>query len=213
MHKWTEIICILDRSGSMMAIANDTIGGFNAFVEQQQAEEGRARLTLVLFDNVVETPWEHIDIESAPKLDEKTYFVRGGTALLDAVGATVSEVRGRIAQMHADEKPDGVLVLVMTDGHENQSSEYSLEQVRNLIKTTQDEEDWGYVFIGADIDAFAAGGQLGVAAGGMSGVCRDKGGTYEAYSKMSRAASSYRSGKGVGNVDEALSNNDRLSED
>jgi hypothetical protein len=209
MDNWTEIICILDRSGSMAGLEGDTIGGFNAFLERQRKEPGRARMTLVLFDDRIEVPWKHVDIEGEQALDADTYWVRGSTALLDAVGRTVNEVRGRIKTSHEAERPTGVVVLVITDGHENASQEYNWHQVRKLVDETQ-KDGWEYVFLGADIDAFEAAAQLSMATGSASQVVKSRTGFQEAYSKMNRAVSNVRRGRKKGDVSAALSDDESL---
>ena len=207
MSDWTEIVCILDRSGSMGGLETDTIGGFNAFVKRQQAEAGRARLTLVLFDHEIETPWKHVELSNVAELDDKLYFVRGSTALLDAIGTTVGEVRGRLNQAHEKERPGQIIVLVMTDGYENASREYSGSRLTQLVKDTQ-AEGWEYVFIGAEIDAFGTAHNLAMAQGSSSPVSKTSAGMLEAYSKMNRAVSNLRRTGVKGDVDDALDDDD-----
>ncbi len=209
MADWTEIICILDRSGSMGGLEADTIGGFNAFVERQRAEPGRARLSLVLFDDDYEMPWANVDVQNAKELDEHLYFVRGSTALLDAVGKAVSAVRGRIAAEHVDERPTHVAVLIVTDGYENASREYTRSKIRRLVAETQNE-GWEYVFLGADIDAFHSSRQLAVAGGSTSRVVKSSAGMREAYSKLNRAVSDIRRTGTKGDVDADLGDDDLI---
>jgi uncharacterized protein YegL len=209
MKKWTEIICILDRSGSMSGLESDTIGGFNAFVTQQRAVEGRARLTLVLFDDAIDRVWEHVDVRKAAELDDRLYFPRGTTALFDAVGQTVSEVRGRIRAQHEDERPGQVIVLVVTDGHENASVEYTAARTKQLVTETQNE-GWEYVFLGANIDAFSSSQDLAMATGSASRVAKNADGIREAYGKMNRAVTGYRRTGDKGDVDAKLHVQDQI---
>ena len=204
MSDWTEIICILDRSGSMGHLTDDTIGGFNAFLDQQRAEQGKARVSLVLFDDKYEVPWKHVDVKSAPKLDKRVYQVRGSTALLDALGRTITGVRSKIQGYHQDEKPGHVVVLVMTDGYENASREYAAAHIKTLVELVQGE-GWEFVFVGADIDAFAASQDLAFAQGSATNVERSSQGMREAYSKMGRAVSNIRKTGQKGDVDAPLS--------
>lgn len=190
-NQWTEIVCILDRSGSMKPLVTDTIGGFNTFVDKQRDEEGLARISLALFDDRIESPWKHIDIQNAPKLTEEVYFARGSTALLDALGRTVEATRARIEASHPDERPENVIVLVMTDGYENSSREYDLRTVRAMIEKRQGE-GWEFVFIGADVNAIDVARTMGMAAGSASRVARSQTGTAEAFSKLNRRVSSHR---------------------
>lgn len=209
MSDWTEIICILDRSGSMGGLENDTIGGFNAFVDRQRDEVGRARLTLALFDDQYEVPWQNVDIQNVPKLDAKLYSVRGSTALHDAVGKSVNTARGWINAQHVNERPSHVVVLVITDGEENASREYSGAQVKKLVADTQ-AEGWEYVFLGADIDAFGTASGLAMSQGSSSYVPKTGAGMREAYSKLNRAVSNLRKGHAKGDVDAALDDDDIL---
>ncbi len=198
-NKWTEIVCILDRSGSMADIAGDTIGGFNAFVKRQQDEVGKARISLVLFDNEVTKPFSHVAVESAPVLDEEVYYPRGSTALLDALGRTLEQTRSAIEAMHPDERPEEVVVLVMTDGYENASREYDARTVRRMVELRQ-ADGWEFVFIGADINAAQVAESMGMAHGSATQSTKTTGGTAEAYYRMSRAVSDIRNKRGKGDV-------------
>jgi hypothetical protein len=202
-NNWTEIICVMDRSGSMQALTTDTIGGFNAFVGRQREEEGRARITLALFDNEYEVPWDHRDIAAVGELDDKTYYTRGSTALLDAVGLSVASAKGRIEAMDAAERPTAVIVLIVTDGYENASQEYTLAQVRTLVAERQNA-GWEFVFLGADIDSIDSAQGMGMASGSASSHSKTAHGTHEAYSKLNRAVSNLRRTGSKGDVDEEL---------
>ena len=208
-NEWTEIVCILDRSGSMGHLAADTIGGFNAFVDRQKAVPGRARLTVVLFDDEYEVPLEHIDIVNAPLLDERSYYVRGSTALLDAVGKAVNSLRGRIQGQDPAERPSQVVVLVMTDGEENASREYDAIQIKALVEETQ-SEGWEYVFIGANIDAFGTAGEMSMRAGSATNIAHTTAGIYEGYGKMARAVSNLRAGRAKGDIETPLDEHETL---
>ena len=209
MNNWTEIICILDRSGSMGGFEDDTIGGFNAFLERQRAVDGRARLTLVLFDDRYELLCKHTDLENVEPLSAKSYFVRGSTALLDAVGKSVNEAKGWIDGAHPDERPENVIVLVVTDGYENASKEYTGMQIRDLVAATQ-ADGWEYVFLGADIDAFQVTHDLAMAQGSSSRVPKSAEGIREAYGKLHRAVSSMRTTGSKGDVDADLEADEQI---
>jgi len=157
----TELIFILDRSGSMAGLENETIGGFNSLVEKQCELPGKTNVTAVLFDDEYEVLWEGMDAEKIV-LTEKEYYVRGMTALLDAVGKTILSVRGRLANTAADKLPRKVLFVITTDGYENASTEFTYEKVKELIKFQQEKHQWEFLFIGANIDAAKEAGHLGV---------------------------------------------------
>ena len=177
--------------------------------ERQRELEGRARLTLVLFDDHYEVLCKHTDIEKVAPLSEKSYFVRGSTALLDAVGKSVNGARGWIDGAHPDERPDNVVVLVMTDGYENSSKEYTGKQIRDLVAETQ-ANGWEYVFLGADIDAFGVTADLAMAQGSSSRVPKSSLGIQEAYRKMNRAVTNLRSTGSKGDVDADLDADDQI---
>lgn len=154
----TEIICILDRSGSMGSIATETIGGFNNFIDEQKKVEGKARVTLVQFDNVYEVVYEGMKLKTVPVLDSDTFKPRGMTALFDAIGKTLTNQQKRID----DEKwADKVIVLILTDGEENASQEYNEQSVKALTKEAQDKE-WSFIYLGANQDSFSAAAKFGI---------------------------------------------------
>lgn len=133
-HSLTEIICVIDRSGSMGAIRSDAIGGFNTFLRDQQQESGTARMTLVLFDHEYEIRYDAVPLQEVEPLDTTTYVPRGTTALLDAVGRTIDDVGKRLADTDESERPAQVIIAILTDGLENASSDYSWERVSKMIE-------------------------------------------------------------------------------
>lgn len=151
-----EIVCVLDRSGSMSGRVSDTINGFNSFLYSQQTEPGEAALTLVLFDDRYEVVYDRVPIRRVPMLDGATYWTRGSTALLDAVGKAIGVVRGRAGEGKR------VMVLILTDGLENASREWTGEGVKRLVEQRK-AAGWKFVFLGADVDAFAAARIVGLA--------------------------------------------------
>ena len=156
----TEIVFLLDRSGSMSGLENDTIGGFNGFVKKQ-AEIGPTNLTTVLFDDQYEILHSGIDAKNAV-LTEKEYFTRGSTALLDAVGKTIDEVGMRLAATPEAQRPGKVIVVITTDGLENASRQYGYEQVKAMITRQSEQYRWEFIFMGANIDAAQEGQKLGI---------------------------------------------------
>lgn len=156
------LVCILDRSGSMHDLATDTIGGYNAFLEKQKAAEGEAELTTVLFDDEYEFLLERQPLAKVPELTEKEYFARGSTALLDAVGKTIMSTAGSMKKEGICPERRKVLFMIMTDGKENASREYSRETIKNMITEAQEKYGWQFIFMGANIDSFAEAHSLGI---------------------------------------------------
>lgn len=157
----TEIIFLLDRSGSMGGLESDTIGGFNAFIEKQRKLEGKTLVTGVLFDDQYEIIWNGTEAEKV-KLTDAKYYVRGCTALLDAVGKTILDVGYRLSKTVEDNRPGKVIFVITTDGFENASIEYTYEKVKELIKHQQEKYSWEFIFLGANIDAEREANNLGI---------------------------------------------------
>jgi uncharacterized protein YegL len=158
----TEIIFLLDRSGSMAGLESDTIGGFNAFIEKQCKLEGETLLTTVLFDDKYEILWNGIHANNI-KITENDYFVRGTTALLDAVGRTILDVGYRLSKTSEEQRPDKVIFVITTDGMENASSEFTYRKVQELIRHQQEKYNWEFIFMGANIDAAKEAESIGIA--------------------------------------------------
>ncbi|RDU36003.1 VWA domain-containing protein [Neobacillus piezotolerans] len=157
----TEIIFLLDRSGSMAGLEQDTIGGFNSFLKRQTTLEGETVVSTVLFDDKYELVWEGINAKSAV-LTEKEYFVRGSTALLDAVGRAIVDVGCRLSKSEENRRPGKVIFVITTDGMENASREFTYEKVKELIRHQQEKYSWEFIFMGANIDAAQEAGNLGI---------------------------------------------------
>jgi len=156
----TEIIFLLDRSGSMAGLERDTIGGFNSFIEMQCKLPGRIRLTTVLFDNQYEVLWEGIDATKA-KLTEENYFVRGSTALLDAIGKTIANVNERLLE-DQNTAPNQVIFVITTDGMENASKEFTHKNIKKMINYQKAQHDWKFVFMGANMDVIEEAKSIGI---------------------------------------------------
>uniref|UniRef100_A4SCD7 VWA domain-containing protein n=1 Tax=Chlorobium phaeovibrioides (strain DSM 265 / 1930) TaxID=290318 RepID=A4SCD7_CHLPM len=159
---YTHITVILDRSGSMASIRDDTIGGVNAFLEKQREAPGEATLTLVQFDsgNPYEVLRVFMAIGDVPPLDRETYVPRGGTPLLDALGRGINDIDASIGKLEEGERPERVVVAVVTDGQENSSEEFSKEQVEKMIKEKSDA-GWAFIFLSADLAAIDEAVRLG----------------------------------------------------
>ena len=159
----TEMVFILDRSGSMSGLESDTIGGYNSLIEKQKNENGEAVVTTVLFDDQYEMIHDHADIQKIKSMDNKTYFARGSTALLDAIGKTINHVGNRYKYAPDNEVPDKTMVVIITDGYENASKEYKLDKVRGMIEHQKEKYNWEFLFLGANIDAVQTAGSFGIA--------------------------------------------------
>ncbi len=160
----TELVFILDKSGSMSGLEGDTIGGFNAMLAKQQAVEGECHITTVLFDNNYELLHDRIDIKAVSGITEKEYQVGGSTALLDAIGMTIHKIGN--AQKHTadDYRAEKVMFVIITDGQENSSREYSAEKVKEQIEGQKTKYGWEFIFLGANIDAVQTAGRFGIGA-------------------------------------------------
>ena len=163
-EKLTEIVCIIDRSGSMGSIRDDAIGSFNTFLKDQQSLSGEALMTIVLFDDQYEIMHNGTRIGYVPPLTTKTYVPRGSTALFDAIGRTINDVKSRISRTEDQRKiPDNVIVAILTDGEENASTEFNLSQIESMIKNQIKKDQWNFVYLSADPKAFEDAGKIGIA--------------------------------------------------
>lgn len=193
MKHETDVTIILDRSGSMEAIATDVIGAFNQFLAAQQREPGDCRLTLVQFDNVYETVYSSTPIADVPKLTTKTFVPRGSTALLDAIGRTIDDTGRRLSALPESDRPDRVLIVIITDGLENSSSDYTRDRVLEMITTQRDVYYWTFLFLAANQDAIEAGARIGVGAAHSMNWNATGAGVAAASLAMSKAVSRFRS--------------------
>lgn len=162
MKDKTDIIIILDRSGSMSNVKDDTIGGFNNFLEEQRKVEGEASLSLVQFDDQYEVVYLDKDINSADKLTEATFQPRGMTALYDAVGRTINSVGNRLANLPEAERPSHILFVILTDGFENSSKEFNASKISEMITHQRNVYKWEFMFIGANQDAVLSAKEIGI---------------------------------------------------
>jgi hypothetical protein len=167
MKDFTDISILLDRSGSMQTIKSDTLGGLNSFILQQKEAGDNAALTFVQFDseNSFEVLFESRPIKEVKILEDKDFQPRAMTPLFDALGHFINATGARLAKIPEDDRPDKVIAVILTDGYENASHEFSQEKVREMITHQQDKYNWMFVFIGADMDAVEVGGGLGIAKG------------------------------------------------
>lgn len=158
----TELVFILDRSGSMCGLEADTIGGFNSMIAKQKKEDGSAIISTVLFDDVAEVLHDRVELAKVEPMNEKQYFVRGCTALLDAVGGAIHHI-GNVQKYARDEdRPEKTVFIITTDGMENASSRYSFEKVKSMVERQKSRYGWEFLFLGANIDAIAVAGRFGI---------------------------------------------------
>lgn len=177
----TEILVITDRSGSMSAIRNDVIGGYNTFLEEQKAVPGEAKVTFTQFDDVYEVVYQGRPIAEAPQLTAQTFVPRGMTALHDAIGRTLNDQGARIA---AEKWADLVIVCVLTDGGENSSKEYTLDRVKAMTAHAE-KAGWKFVYVAANQDAFASAQHLGMSGAITQNFTANAAGTQAAYASTS----------------------------
>lgn len=189
----TEVISIVDRSGSMYSIADDAIGGFNAFLAAQQDVPGEAKLSLILFSNDYQIVHDAIDIKQVEPLTRETFVTAGSTALLDAVGKTIEAVKERLTALPEDEQPVQVIFSIMTDGQENASQYYSLEKVASMVKYQTEKHDWIFEFQAANMDAFAAARELSIDQDHVVQFEATNEGVREAFAQQSERISAMRS--------------------
>ena len=191
----TELVFILDRSGSMNGLESDTVGGFNSMLQKQQkesAESGSCRITTVLFDNDYELLHDRIDIQAVKPITENEYFVRGQTALLDAIGKTIRKIADVQKNTAEEYRAGKVLFIITTDGLENASREYSVRKVKRLIETQKSKHGWEFIFMGANIDSVETAGRLGINADRAVDWLADNKGTALSYDIMSAAVGTFR---------------------
>ncbi|MBQ7703986.1 MAG: VWA domain-containing protein [Selenomonadaceae bacterium] len=187
-----QIICILDRSGSMRSLAEDTIGGYNSFLEKQKQLEGTAEVTTVLFDDQYEKISEGVDIQQVSELTSAEYYARGTTALLDAVGKTVMDTAGKMEKDKICPSKRRVLFLIMTDGLENASVEYDKSAVKSMIEQTTENYNWNYIFMGANIDSVSEAEKLGINSKFAADYSHNREGVEKSFEQMDAAASELR---------------------
>lgn len=194
----TELVFILDRSGSMAGLEKDTIGGFNSLLEKQKAQKGRALVSTVLFDNDREVLHDRADISSVSPITEKDYYVLGSTALLDAVGFAIHHIGNIHKYSRREDVPSKTLFVIVTDGMENASRYYSADRVKQMIERQKEEYGWEFMFIGANIDAVETAANIGISPNCAAGYKADSEGTGTLYENVCMAVANFRSSKDMG---------------
>ena len=193
----TEIVFILDRSGSMSGLEADTIGGYNAMLEKQKDAPGQALISTVLFDDRVEVIHDRLDIKGVAPITENEYYVRGTTALLDAVGNAIHHIGNIHKYARQDDRPENTVIVITTDGMENASRQYNYDRVKKMIERQKEKYGWEFIFLGANIDAVEVAGRFGIGADRASNYHADGEGTQLNYTVVSEALYSIRSGNGI----------------
>ena len=188
----TELVFILDRSGSMSGLESDTIGGFNAMIEKQKKESGSCFVSTVLFDNVSEVLHDRVKLEDVKPLTDRDYTVRGCTALLDAIGGAIHHIGNIHKYARSEDVPDHTVFVITTDGLENASHRYGGEKVKRMIENKKSKRGWEFLFLAANIDAVEAAASIGVSRDRAVNYNADGVGTQLLYESVSRAVSSVR---------------------
>lgn len=188
----TEIVFILDRSGSMRGLEADTIGGFNSMIAKQKKEDGEAYVSTVLFDDQCEVLHDRVPMDKVPVMTDEEYYVRGCTALLDAVGGAIHHIANVHKYARDEDRPEKTLFVITTDGMENASKRYSYEKVQAMIKKEQEKYGWEFIFIGANIDAVQEAKRFGIRKERAVNYVHDEIGTEAVYRSVSKAVCAMR---------------------
>jgi uncharacterized protein YegL len=186
-----ELVCIIDKSGSMDSIKSDAIGGFNSFLKEQKKSTFDIKMTLALFDTDYKLVHEGKVITDVEELTEHSYFPGGGTALYDAIGRTMDNVGSRLHRTPENERPEKVLVVILTDGEENSSHVYSNEKINEMINHQRDKYNWEFIFLAANQDAFAVGNNIGINVN--LSFCSTSRGIHKAFDGMKKLSTAYYS--------------------
>ena len=188
----TEIVFIMDKSGSMSGLEKDTIGGYNSMLEQQRKEQGEVIISTVLFDNGTQVIHDRLDISKVKNMTKKDYVVGGCTALLDALGGAIHHINSIQKALPEDERPEKTMFVITTDGMENSSHTYTYEKVKKMVQKKQEKKNWEFLFLGANMDAISAANDIGIRAERASTYCCDARGTAVNFKALSKAISSFR---------------------
>ena len=188
----TEIVFILDRSGSMSGLEQDTIGGFNSLIEKQKKEDGEAYISTVLFDHISEVLHDRVDLKKIKPMTEDEYYVRGSTALLDAVGGAINHIGNVHKYARKEDVPEKTIFVIMTDGYENASRRYDYDEIRRMITRQKKKYGWEFMFLGANIDVISEARKFGVDEEMAVEFLNDKKGTAVSYDAICGAVSNCR---------------------
>lgn len=193
----TELVFILDRSGSMSGLESDTIGGFNAMIQKQKKESGEVYVSTILFDNVSEVLHDRLKLKRIPKMTEKDYTVRGCTALVDAIGGAIRHIGNIHKYARPEDVPAHTMFIITTDGMENASTHYSSDEVKKMIERQKEKYGWEFLFIGANIDAVETAAQFGIDHNRAVNYNADHKGTQVLYEALSAPISAMRANAAI----------------
>ena len=188
----TELVFILDRSGSMSGLEADTIGGFNSLIAKQKKEEGTALISTVLFDDHAEVLYDRILLDRIEPMNDRQYYVRGCTALLDVLGGAIHHIGNVHKYAREEDRPEKTIFIITTDGMENSSHRYTYDKVKKMVERQRDRYGWEFLFLGANIDAIEVAGRFGVQANRAVNYECDSEGTQLNYEVLSKAVSRVR---------------------
>ena len=191
----TELVFILDRSGSMAGLESDTIGGFNAMIEKQKKAEGEAFVSTVLFDNTSVVIHDRVDVQKIAPMTEEQYTVRGCTALLDAVGKAIHHIGNVHKYAREEDRPEHTMFIITTDGMENASRRYSYEKVREMITRQKEKYGWEFLFLGANIDAAREAARFGIEADHAANYHAESIGTEVIYEAVCETVCDFRASR------------------
>ena len=208
----TEIVFILDRSGSMSGLESDTIGGYNSMIEKQKKEEGEALISTVLFDGQTDVLHDRVPLDKISPITEKEYYVRGCTALLDAIGGAVHHISKLHKHMAEEDRPEKTLFIITTDGMENSSRQYSYDKVKKMIEKQKEKYHWEFIFLGANIDAVGVADRFGVDRQHAVRYECDSAGTALNFQVMNKMVSCARGAKSAKAMNEAFCSEEMLDE-
>ena len=173
----TELVMILDRSGSMSGLESDTIGGYNSMLKKQREAEGEVLVSTVLFDGISEVLYDRVPLDKMPEMTDKEYYVRGNTALLDAVGGAIHHIGNVHKYAREEDRPEKTIFVITTDGMENASRSYTYDQVKQMVERQKEKYGWEFLFLGANIDAIETAGRFGIRADRAANYHSDRRGT------------------------------------
>ena len=188
----TELVMILDRSGSMGGLESDTVGGYNSMLHKQAEAEGEVLVSTVLFDDRSEVLYDRVPLEKVPQMTEKEYYVRGCTALLDAVGGAIHHIGNVHKYIREEDRPEKTIFVITTDGLENASREYSYDRVKEMVERQKEKYGWEFLFLGANIDVVKTAGRFGIKADRAANYNSDHVGTALNYEVLAETVCAMR---------------------
>ena len=193
----TEVVFILDRSGSMSGLEADTIGGFNSMIAKQKKEEGEAYISTELFDDTCEVLYDRVPVNKVEPMNDNQYYVRGCTALLDAIGGAIHHIGNVHKYAREEDRPEKTLFIITTDGMENASRQYSYEKVKEMVERQKEKYGWEFLFLGANIDAIDVAGKFGIDSNRALNYVSDHKGTQLNYEVLNKTVSEFRASKSL----------------